>query len=218
MKKLFLAATVVIAAGLVLVAFRPAHQQLGKAVQPVTAEPAAKNLFAKWTLDKAHSNVKFTITHMVVSEVDGSFKSFDGTLEHTKPDYSDAKITFTVDAASVNTDNENRDKHLRSPDFFDTEKYPQMKFESTAFKPLGGNKYKLEGNLTIKDVTKPVSFDVTYGGTVNTQRGAKAGFKAKTTINRFDYNLKWDRATEAGGLVVSKEVEVTINTELNEVK
>ena len=120
--------------------------------------------------------------------------------------------------SSVNTDNENRDKHLKSPDFFDAEKYPQMKFESTAFKPMGGNKYKLEGNLTIKDVTKPVSFDVTYGGTVNTQRGAKAGFKAKTTINRFDYNLKWDRATEAGGLVVSKEVEVTINTEFNEVK
>ena len=217
MKKLFLAAMVVVASGIVLVAWRPAHQPK-KAVQPQTGEPAAKKVFAKWTIDKAHSNVKFAVTHMVISEVEGYFKSFDGTFEHTRPDYSDAKITFTVDVSSVNTDNENRDKHLKSPDFFDAEKYPQMKFESTAFKPMGGNKYKLEGNLTIKDVTKPVSFDVTYGGTVNTQRGAKAGFKAKTTINRFDYNLKWDRATEAGGLVVSKEVEVTINTEFNEVK
>jgi polyisoprenoid-binding protein YceI len=174
--------------------------------------------FGKWSLDKAHSNVKFTVTHMVVSEVDGSFKLFDGSMEHNKPDYSDAKINFTVDVNSVDTDNENRDKHLKSDDFFNAEKFPQMKFESTSFTPLGGNKYKLAGNLTIRDVTKPVNFDVTYGGSISGQRGAKAGFKATTTINRFDYNLKWDRATETGGLVVSKEVGITVNVELNEVK
>lgn len=216
MKKLFLAAAVIIASGIVLVAFRPAQPAKGQAL--LSGEPASGKFAGKWTIDKAHSNVKFTVTHMVISEVDGSFKNFEGTLEHTKADYSDAKINFTVDVNSVDTDNENRDKHLKSADFFDAEKYPQMKFESTAFKPLGDNKYKLEGNLTIKDVTKPVSFDVTYGGTINTQRGAKAGFKAKATVNRFDYNLKWDRATEAGGLVVSKEVQITINAELNEVK
>jgi polyisoprenoid-binding protein YceI len=93
-----------------------------------------------------------------------------------------------------------------------------MKFASTSFKPLGGNKYQLNGNLTIRDITKPVSFDVTYGGSVNTDRGAKVGFKATTTINRFDYNLKWDRATEAGNLVVAKDVIVTINAQFNEVK
>ena len=93
-----------------------------------------------------------------------------------------------------------------------------MKFESTSFKPLGGNKYKLDGNLTIRDITKPVSFDVTYGGSINTQRGAKIGFIANTTINRFDYNLKWDRATEAGSLVVAKEVGIKINAQFNEVK
>jgi polyisoprenoid-binding protein YceI len=172
----------------------------------------------KWSLDKAHSNVKFSVTHMVVSEVEGSFKTFDGSMENTKPDYSDAKIVFTVDVNSINTDNENRDKHLKSDDFFNAEKFPQMKFESTSFTPLGNNKYKLNGNLTIRDVTKPVSFDVTYGGSINTQRGAKIGFKATTTINRFDYNLKWDKATETGGLVVSKEVEIAIKLELNEVK
>ena len=173
---------------------------------------------SKWSIDKAHSNVKFTVTHMVVSEVDGSFKVYDGTIEHTKPDFSDAKVNFTVDVNSINTDNENRDKHLKSDDFFNAEKFPTMKFESTSMKALGGNKYQLNGNLTIRDITKPVTFDVTYGGRLESQRGAKTGFKAKTTINRFDYNLKWDRATEAGSLVVAKDVDVTINTEWNEVK
>lgn len=210
MKKLVLATAFLATTGLALVSFRPATHSTATDTQPA---PRA----GKWSLDKGHSNVRFTIVHNVVSEMDGAFTSFDCTFEHTKPDYSDAKVTFTIDANSVNTYNENRDKHLKSADFFDTEKFPQIKFESTAFKPLGGNKYKLEGNMTVKDVTKAVSFDVTYGGSINTQRGAKAGFKAKTVINRFDYNLKWDRATEAG-LVVGKEVEVTINAELNEVK
>lgn len=179
---------------------------------------AASAQATSWKLDKVHSVVKFSVTHMVVSETEGSFKLFDGTVDHTKADFSDAKINFTVDVNSISTDNEGRDKHLKSDDFFSAEKFPQMKFESTSMTPLGGNKYKLAGNLTIKDVTKPVTFDVTYGGTITTSRGTKAGFKATTTINRFDYNLKWDRATEAGSLVVSKEVEVTIKVELDKAK
>ena len=169
----------------------------------------------KWTVDKAHSNVKFTVTHMVVSDVDGTFKLFDGGMEHTKADYSDAKINFTVDVNSVNTDNENRDKHLKADDFFNAESFPAIKFQSTSFTSVGGNKYKLAGNLTIRDVTKPVVFETTYGGTVVNQGKTKAGFKARTTINRFDYKLKWDRATEAGGLVVGKDVELIVNVELN---
>ncbi|MCU0379712.1 MAG: YceI family protein [Chitinophagaceae bacterium] len=172
----------------------------------------------KWAVDKGHSNVKFTVTHMTVSEVEGSFKIFDGTMEHTKADFTDAKVNFSVDVNSVFTDNERRDNHLKSDDFFNAATYPTMKFVSTGIKPLGGNKYQLAGNLTIRDITKPVVFDVTYGGTVNTGRGKKSGFKAKTTINRFDYNLKWDRAVEAGGLVVAKDVEILINVELDEVK
>lgn len=179
-----------------------------------TTKAVAKLPAGKWSLDKAHSNVKFTITHLVVSEVEGTFKLFDGSMENTKNDFSDAKISFTVDVNSINTDNDYRDKHLKSDDFFNAEKYPSMKFESTSFTPQGGNKYKLAGNLTIRDVTKPVVFDVTYGGTVTAMGGERVGFKAKTTINRFDYNLKWDKATEAGGLVVSKEVEITVNVEL----
>ena len=171
----------------------------------------------KWTVDKGHSNVKFTVTHMVVSEMEGTFKVFDGTLEHTKPDFSDAKVNFSIDVASVNTDNERRDGHLKSDDFFNAEKYPKMTFVSTSVKLLGGNKYQMAGNLTIRDVTKPVVFDVTHGGVLNTSKGAKAGFKATTKINRFDYNLKWDRATETGGLVVDKEVTIQVNVEMDKV-
>ena len=213
MRKLVFASALFVSA-IVVSSFiaRPSHADSSVSPGPL------HNLAGKWTLDKGHSNVKFTVTHMVVSEVEGAFKTFDGTMESTKPDFSDAVINFTVDVTSVNTDNENRDKHLKSDDFFNSEKFPQMKFQSTSFKPVGGNKYKLDGNLTIRDVTKPVSFDVTYGGSINTQRGAKIGFKANTTINRFDYNLKWDRATEAGGLVVAKDVVVSINGQFNEVK
>ena len=218
MKKLLLASTILGAIILSVTAFRPANEPVPS---KGTAKPAAEKKtarFAKWSLDKGHSNVKFTVTHMVVSEVDGTFKIFDGSMEHSKPDYSDAKIAFSVDVNSINTDNTNRDNHLKSDDFFNAAQYPAMKFESTSFTPLGGNKYKLDGNLTIRDVTKPTSFEVTYGGTINTQRGAKAGFKAVGKINRFDYNLKWDRATETGGLVVGKEVVITVNAQLNEAK
>lgn len=172
----------------------------------------------KWNLDKSHSNVKFTVTHMVVAETEGSFKVFDGSVEHTKADWSDAKINFSVDINSINTDNENRDKHLKSDDFFNAEKFPTATFVGKTFKPLGNNKYELVGDLTIRDITKSVKFDVKFGGIATSTRGDKAGFKATTTINRFDYNLKWDRATEAGGLVVGKDVDLAVFVELNKAK
>jgi polyisoprenoid-binding protein YceI len=155
---------------------------------------------------------------MVVSEMEGSFKMFDGTMEHAKADFSDAKINFTVDVASVNTDNDRRDGHLKGDDFFNAEKFPKMTFASTSVKPAGQGKYKIAGNLTIRDVTKPVVFDVTHGGVLKSQKSSKAGFKARTTINRFDYNLKWDRATETGGLVVGKDVEIVVNVEMDSVQ
>jgi polyisoprenoid-binding protein YceI len=186
-----------------------------KAAAPKASKIEVIDQPAKWTIDKPHSNVKFAVTHLVVSEVEGSFKLFDGSMENTKADFSDAKINFTVDVNSLNTENDMRDNHLKSDDFFNAQKFPAMKFQSTSFTPLGGNKYKLAGNLTIRDVTKPVVFDVTYGGSVNMMGKTKLGFKARTTINRFDYNLKWDKATETGGLVVSKEVELIVNVEMN---
>jgi polyisoprenoid-binding protein YceI len=166
-----------------------------------------------WTVDKPHTNVKFSISHLVISDVDGNFKSFDGTMESSKPDFSDAKITFTADVNSINTDNEMRDNHLKSDDFFNAAKFPQIKFVSTSFTPLGDNKYKLIGNLTIRDVTKPVTFEVKYGGTVVAMGGTHAGFKATAKIDRFDYNLKWSKSTESGGLVAGKDVDITINAD-----
>lgn len=179
---------------------------------------ARKVAAVKWSIDKAHSGVKFSVSHLVISEVEGSFKLFEGSMENTKADFSDAKINFTIDVNSINTDNEKRDAHLKSDDFFNAEKFPQIKFESSSFSPLGGNKYKLSGNLTIRDITKPVTFDVTYGGNTVMYGTTKAGFKAKTTINRFDYNLKWDKTTEGGGLVVGKDIDITVNTEMNQAK
>ena len=134
-------------------------------------------------------------------------------MESSKPDFSDAKINFTAEVASINTDNETRDNHLKSPDFFDAAKFPQIKFVSTSFVPLGDNKYTLVGNLTIREVTKAVTFDVKYGGTVVAMGGTHAGFKATAKIDRFDYNLKWSKATEAGGLVAGKDVDITLNVD-----
>lgn len=211
MKKIVFTSALLIAGFAVITAFR------SEPAQTTSVAPPSNNAVVKWVVDKSHSNVKFTVTHMVVSEVEGSFKNFEGTVEHSAPDFSDAKVNFTVDVTSIDTDNERRDGHLKSDDFFNGEKYPQMKFVSTSMQSTGGKNYKLNGNLTIRDITKPVSFDVTFGGTVTNGGKTKAGFKAKTTINRFDYNLKWDRATEAGSLVVEKEVAVQLNLELDRV-
>lgn len=178
-------------------------------------------LFAqtKWNVDPAHSSAKFTVTHLVISEVEGNFKTFKGELINTKPDFTDAKVDFSIDVNSVNTDNEMRDKHLKGDDFFNTEKYPNMTFKSTSMKKLAGNKYALMGNLTIRDVTKPVKFDVTYGGTAkDAYKNTKAGFKATTVINRFDYGLKWNAATEAGGATVGKDVTIDLKLEFAQAK
>lgn len=172
-----------------------------------------------WKTDASHSNVKFSVTHLVVSEVEGYFKTFAGTLVSSKPDFTDASINFSVDINSINTDNEGRDKHLKSDDFFNAEKFPQMTFKSTSFKKVSDKKYVLEGDLTIRDITKKVKFDVVFGGTVKDPWGnIKAGFKATGEINRFDYNLKWNSVTEAGGAVVSKEVAIVLNLEFAQQK
>ena len=168
----------------------------------------------KWTVDPAHSFVNFSVRHMGISFVDGMFKKFDGTLTASKADLTDAKISFTVDVNSISTNVEQRDNHLKSDDFFNAETYPTMKFESTGFKKLGQNKYELSGKLTIRDVTKDVKFDVVYGGTATAQGTTKAGFGATTTINRLDYNIKYD-PTGAG---IGKDVKITLNLEFAQAK
>jgi polyisoprenoid-binding protein YceI len=185
----------------------------------ITAIGFAASAQSNWNVDPTHSNVKFSVSHMVISEVEGSFSDFEGTLEAPRADFNNSTINFTVNIGSINTNSEQRDGHLKSADFFDVEKYPAMTFKSTSFRKTTGNNYVLDGNLTIKDVTKKVTFNVTYGGTVNDPYGnTKAGFKVKGSIKRMDYGLTWSAVTEAGGLVVGDEVSIMFNIELAKAK
>lgn len=184
-------------------------------LQAKTAESGA----SKWNADPMHSSVKFTVSHLTVSEVEGRFKIFNGSIEAPTADFQNANINFSVDVNSINTDQDDRDKHLKSDDFFNAEKYPQMKFVSTSFKKVKGNEYTLEGNLTIRDVTKKVKFAVTYGGIMKDPYGnIKSGFKASGKIKRSDYNLKWNKLTEAGGMIVGDEVSMVLNLEFAQAK
>lgn len=172
-----------------------------------------------WNLDNSHSSVKFNLKHLVISEVEGNFKLFSGNVTSVNADFNNAQINFSVDVNSINTDNEKRDEHLKSDDFFNAEKFPAMKFSSTSFKKIKGNNYTLEGNMTIRDVTKKVKFAVVYGGTVKDPWGnIKAGFKATGKINRKEFGLKWSSLTEAGGAVVGDDVNMVINVELAKAK
>jgi polyisoprenoid-binding protein YceI len=169
---------------------------------------AAGSAFAQgtWSVDKAHSKIGFSVPHMAVSEVEGHFKDFDASVVSKSGDFAGAEVTFTAKTASIDTDNERRDNHLRSADFFDAEKYPEVSFKGNLVKK--GGKYKLKGNFTMHGVTKPVEFDVTYGGTVNTGKGEKAGFKLVGKLNRQDYGLTWSNKVPTGELVVGDTVDV----------
>jgi len=167
----------------------------------------------KWTIDKPHSNIGFSVAHMVVSETTGNFKDFDASVTSKTDDFADATVEFTAKTASVFTDNEKRDGHLKSDDFFNAEKFPELKFSGSLVKEAG--KYVLKGNLTIRDIAKPVAFEVTYGGRVKAFGVEKAGFKLKGRINRKDYGLKFDKALEGGGMIVGDEVELNVKVELN---
>ncbi len=169
----------------------------------------------KWVFDKAHTKISFSVSHMVINEVEGNFKSFDGSLTTNKNDFTDAKIKFTVDVNSINTDNSERDKHLKSDDFFNAKKYPKMVFVSKSLKKISGKKYKMVGDLTIRDKTKEIVLDVKFNGTIKDPWGnIRAGFSLEGEINRFDYNLKWSKLLETGGLVVGKTVTILGKVEL----
>ena len=169
-----------------------------------------------WKIDPMHSFVNFSVKHMGISFVDGSFKKFDGNVAASKPDLTDATINFTVEVNSITTGVDMRDGHLKTDDFFNAAKYPTMTFVGESFKKLKGNNYELSGKLTIRDVTKDVKFAVIYGGTVNDpqSKATKAGFNATTTINRLDYNIKYDPT----GMGVAKDVKITLNLEYVQAK
>lgn len=176
---------------------------------------AAGSAFAQttWSIDKAHSKIGFSVVHMAITDVEGNFRDFDASVVSKSADFDGAEVTFTAKTASIDTDNERRDNHLKSGDFFDAEKYPELTFKGNLVKQ--GSKYKLKGNLTMKGVTKPVEFDVTFGGTINTGRGEKAGFRVTGKINRQDYGLTWSNKTPGGELVVADEVEIIGKIELD---
>lgn len=170
----------------------------------------------EWSFDKAHSNVMFNVTHLLISEVTGSFSNYEGKVV-TKSENSleGASIEFSVDVNTIDTDNEMRDNHLKSDDFFNAEKFPKMTFKSTKVTANGDKKYKVTGMLTIRDITKEVVLDVVYLGTVkDPYKNTKAGFKVTGAVNRFDFGLKWNALTELGGSVVDKTVNININAQL----
>jgi len=166
-----------------------------------------------WKIDKSHSKVGFSVVHMLVSDADGKFNEFDASVVSKAEDFNGAEVEFSAKVASIDTDNEKRDGHLKSPDFFDAEKFADIKFKGTLVKE--GGKYVLKGKFTMKDVTKDVTFDVTYGGQVNTGRGIKAGFKLTGVINRQDYGVKWANKLQDGGAVVSDDVTISCKIELD---
>lgn len=166
-----------------------------------------------WNIDKAHSKVGFNVVHMAVSEVEGKFNDFDGAVVSKAEDFDGAEITFSAKTASIDTDNERRDGHLKSPDFFNAEKFPEVSFKGKLVK--AGGKYKLKGDFTMHGVTKAVEFDVTYGGSVNTGKGMKAGFKINGQVNRQDYGLTWSNKVPTGELVVGDTVDIIGKIEID---
>jgi|ERR1051326_4968985 polyisoprenoid-binding protein YceI len=164
-----------------------------------------------YTLDKNHSRLSFTATHFGISHVEGNFKNFDATLKTSKEDMSDAVIEMSADAATINTEVEMRDKDLRSSNWLDVEKFPKIIFKSSSFKPLGGKKYQLEGNISIHGITRFVSFDVTYNGKATNPMSKKTsvGFSVSGKLNRKDFVV----GTEAFATVVGTDVDVKAEVE-----
>ena len=168
-----------------------------------------------WKLDPTHSEIQFKVKHLVISTVTGQFESFDATLEAEDDTFENASISFSADIDSINTKNADRDGHLKSDDFFNAEKYPQMTFTSTKFEKVGEGEFKLTGDLTIRDVTKEVVLDVDHGGVVVDPYGqTKAGFELTGAINRKEFGLNWSAVTEAGSVVVSDQVKLMLSVQV----
>jgi polyisoprenoid-binding protein YceI len=170
---------------------------------------------AIYKIDPDHSDIMFKVKHLMISTVTGIFKKFDATLEVNEDDLTQAKATFEADVDSVDTKNEQRDAHLKSDDFFNAEQFPKMTFKSTSIKKSGDDEYRLIGDLTLRDITRPVELKVEYNGSTKDPWGQeRMGFEVSGKINRREYGLKWSAVTEAGGLVVSDEVRLALNVEM----
>jgi polyisoprenoid-binding protein YceI len=169
----------------------------------------------KWSADPAHSSIIFGVKHLGLSFVQGHFNKFDGSIETAdSTNFNNAKVDFTVDVASISTGVDQRDNHLKSDDFFNAAEYPNMTLKSVSFKKVSGSKYVLLADLTIRNTTKRVAFDVTYNGIITDPWGLKrAGFTAKATINRLDFGVKYADKLPSGVYAVAPTVDITVNVE-----
>jgi polyisoprenoid-binding protein YceI len=168
---------------------------------------------ATYKIDVAHSDILFKVKHLMINTVTGQFNSFDASMETENDDFSDAKISFTADVNSINTRNEQRDGHLKSDDFFNAEKFPQLVFKNGTLEK-SGDTYTLKGDMTIRDITQPITLQVDYMGTMVDPWGqTKIGFEAEGILKRKSFGLSWDTVTEAGGIVVSDEVKLQLNVQ-----
>jgi len=169
---------------------------------------------AKWTTDAAHSSIDFTVKHMMIAKVKGTFHKFEAQIEADTEDLTSANIHFSVDLSSVDTRNEDRDNHLRSADFFETEKYPTMTFQSTSIRSTGKGEYDVTGDLTLHGVTRSETFTVEFEGTGKDPWGnEKVGFSGAGVVKRSDYGLTYNAALETGGLLIGDEVKFTVEIE-----
>jgi len=176
----------------------------------------------KWGLDQAHSEIRFKVSHMMISMITGEFKDYDVTIEtdsEKEDDFKSANIHYTANVASIDTGNEQRDGHLRTNDFFSNDLYPKITFASAGMKKAEGRKYILTGDLTIRDVTKLISLDVEFEGKVVDPWGnIKYGFTVNGKINRKDFGLSWNVVTEAGGILVGEEIRIHASIQIAKVK
>ncbi len=168
-----------------------------------------------WNIDPTHSEIQFKVKHLVISTVTGHFRQFEGTMETEGDDFATASIHFEADTTSLDTNQAQRDEHLRSAEFFDSEKYPKMTFQSTDVKQVDDENYTVTGDMTIKDITKSVELKAEYGGSMTDFYGNyKSGFEVSGKINRKEFGLTWGAVTEAGGIVVGDEVKLAFNIQI----
>jgi polyisoprenoid-binding protein YceI len=173
------------------------------------AEPADREVVS-WSVDKAHSEIGFAVRHMGISTVRGRFDDFDATITLDPTDPSSFRADASVDVSSINTRNGRRDGHLRSDDFFDAENHPTLTFTSKRIQNVNGNSFRIVGDLTMRGTTHEVVLDGVIVGTAGEGENQRVAIEAETTVDRFDYGLHWDRLTEAGGLVVGRDVRITL--------
>lgn len=172
----------------------------------------------KWTVDTMHSEVLFKVKHLVISTVTGSFKSFNGSASFEEGSFEGADINFSMDVNSVDTNQNQRDAHLKSADFFDAGNYPTIDFKSVAFNKVDDENYKLIGDLTIKGITKQVEVNAEYGGAEKDAYGnQKVGFEITGTINRKEFGLTYNAITETGGLAIGENIKLIANIQLQKV-